>query len=479
MRRKTVTFALFAGLLLGMSLAPLLSRAKPAMIPATFADIAEKVRPSVVNISSVRIINSPFNNYNQFNDPLMQEFFQHFFGPNWSLQQQQPQKSVSLGSGVIVDSKGYILTNYHVIDKANEIIVKVKDGKEYQAVVVGSDPKTDLAVIRLKHKAHWVAADLGDSDQVRVGDWVLALGSPFGLEQTVTSGIISAKSRTIGQGPYDNFLQTDASINPGNSGGPLVNLDGQVIGINTAIVSQSGGSIGIGFAIPINMAKKIYQDLISTGMVRRGWLGVNIQNLTPALSSHFKLPANTRGVLINAVFRGGPADRAGIKPGDILVTFKGHHIATDKDLLRLVAQTSEGEKITVTIFHDGAVRKLKVKMGDLEKAQRARNTSRQAPAARTIPESNSALLGLEVEDRPADQKGGHSGVVIVSVEPGSPAEGAGLLPGDAIREVNRQQVNNAKTFNTLVDRLKPSDDLLILLERHDYTIYVAMKIPRP
>ncbi len=471
-------------LMLVVTLGPGLLWAKPAMIPATFADIAEKVRPSVVNISSVRIVNSPYNNFNQFNDPVMQEFFRHFFGPNWSMQQQQPQKSVSLGSGVIVDGKGYILTNYHVVDKANEIIVKLKDGKEYQATLVGSDSKTDLAVIQLKKKADWVAADLGDSDQVRVGDWVLALGSPFGLEQTVTSGIISAKSRTIGQGPYDDFLQTDASINPGNSGGPLVNLDGQVIGINTAIVSQSGGSIGIGFAIPINMAKKIYQDIVVMGSVRRGWLGVNVQNLTASLSSRFNLPDSTRGVLINAVFKDGPADQAGIKPGDVLVRFKDRQVTSDKELLRLVAQAAEGEKIPIAILRDGTIKQMHVKIGDLDKAQRQQSVERAAVAASTTPATNRDLLGLEVNDYGHNQSQSRgqrvtAGVVIVSVQPGSPAEGAGLLPGDVIREVNRQQVNETKGFNTLVNRLKPGEDLLLLLERHDYAIYVAMKIPTP
>ncbi len=449
------------------------------MVPESFAEVAKKISPAVVNISAVRIVSRSFSGRQRmFNDPFTQEFFEHFFGPRGFREEMPAQKSTSLGSGVIVDKRGYVLTNSHVVEKGSEILVKLKDGEEYQAKVVGTDPKTDLAIIKLQGRKIWPAAEMGDSDQVRVGDWVVALGSPFGLEQTVTAGIISAKGRTIGQGPYDNFLQTDASINPGNSGGPLVDMQGRVIGINTAIFSRSGGSLGIGFAIPINMAAKIYRDIVNTGVVHRGWMGVYIQALTPELARHFRLKS-IKGVLLSAVVEGGPAAKAGLKAGDVVVRFNGKAVDSPNDLQRLVAQADENETVTLRIIRNGSKKRIKIRMGDQAKAEgRTIAKSVGEPVSKT----RNKLLGLEVENLTQETArrlgtGILSGVVVKAVQTGSPAEAAGISPGDIIHEVNHIRVSNQKDFQRLLKALKPGDDLLLLIKRHDYTIFVAMKIP--
>jgi serine protease Do len=454
--------------------------ADPKMVPISFSEIAEKVSPAVVNISTVRIVQNPFSGQpNTFRDPNMQEFFEHFFGPQM-YREAPPQKSTSLGSGVIVDPEGYVLTNNHVVEKAAEIIVKTKDGTEYKAEVVGNDPKTDLAVLRLQGKKKWPYADMGNSEKARVGDWVVAMGSPFGLEQTVTAGIISAKGRIVGQGPYDNFIQTDASINPGNSGGPLIDMSGKVIGINTMIVSRSGGSLGIGFAIPISMAEKIYTDIRNTGVAHRGWLGVYIQALTPQLAQHFSLK-NTDGVLISAVVEKGPADNAGITPGDIIVRFNNQTVKTPNDLQRLVAQTKEKEKIWVVVIRGGSKKRLKVRIGDQAKAEGTVKTAK-ATRAKAEAKPNTSLLGIKIKNITSEvarqlKTKNNRGVVVVAVQSGSPAEGAGIVPGDVVREINQEQVNNQKSFTKLLKKLEPGDELLLRVERRDYPIYMVMKIP--
>ncbi|MCK5241075.1 DegQ family serine endoprotease [bacterium] len=456
--------------------------AEPQMVPVSFSEIAEKVAPAVVNISTVRIVKSPFSGQsNMFRDPYMQEFFEHFFGPQM-YREAPPQKSTSLGSGVIVDPEGYVLTNNHVVEKAAEIIVKLKDGQEFKAELVGNDPKTDLAVLKLQGKKKWPYAEMGNSQKAKVGDWVVAMGSPFGFEQTVTAGIISAKGRTIGQGPYDDFIQTDASINPGNSGGPLIDMQGKVIGINTVIVSvsRSGGSLGIGFAIPISMAEKIYTDIINTGVAHRGWLGVYIQALTPQLAQHFNL-TDTDGVLISAVVEKGPADKAGIKPGDIIIRFNNQEVKTQNDLQRLVAQASEKEKIWVVVLRAGKKKRLRVRIGDQAKAEgkvKPRQQIKQQPAK----QPDAMLLGIKIKDisvtdaRQLNTKN-TQGVVVTAVQSGSPAEGAGIVPGDIVREINQEKVGNQKTFLKLLKNLKPGDQLLLRVERRDYPIYMVMKIP--
>jgi serine protease Do len=468
---------LISGLLGSASL--LATAAWPAaMIPATFSDVAEKVGPAVVNISAVRMVQSPFAYPQQFADPQMQEFFDEFFGPQFQ-REMPPQQSTSLGSGVIVDQEGYILTNNHVVEKSTEILVKTNDGKEYQAKIIGTDPKTDVAVLKLEGRRTWPAASMGDSDAAKVGDWVVALGSPFGLEQTVTSGIISAKGRVIGQGPYDDFIQTDASINPGNSGGPLVDLQGQIIGINTLIVSRSGGSLGIGFAIPINMAKRVYQDILKTGQVRRGWLGIYIQPLTAELADHFQVP-NAEGVLITAVAESGPADRSGLKAGDVIVRFNAQAVKNPNELQRLIGGTHGKDSVAVDILRNGKALQLKVQIGDQTEAE----GQAASPVLRTTvrPSSGGNVLGLMFEDLTPQlarqlKTDDLAGVAVKAVQPGSPAEGAGIQPGDIIREVNRLQVKNRSVVDRILKSLKPGDELLLKIEREDYPIYMVMKVP--
>ncbi|MEW6516996.1 MAG: DegQ family serine endoprotease [candidate division FCPU426 bacterium] len=449
-----------------------------AMIPATFSDVAEKVGPAVVNISAVRIVQSPFAYPQQFADPQMQEFFEYFFGPQFQ-REMPPQQSTSLGSGVIVDPEGYILTNNHVVEKSAEILVKTNDGKEYKAKIVGTDPKTDVAVLKLEGRRSWPAAGLGDSDAAKVGDWVVALGSPFGLEQTVTSGIISAKGRVIGQGPYDDFIQTDASINPGNSGGPLVDLEGKVIGINTLIVSRTGGSLGIGFAIPVNMAKRVYQDILKTGQVRRGWLGVYIQPLTPELAEHFRVP-NAEGVLITAVTENGPAERGGLKAGDVIVGFNGQAVKNPNELQRLVGGTHGKDTTSVEVLRNGRTVQVKVQVGDQSEAEGAAALPAPRSAAKAPQTGN--VLGLMFEDLTPQlarqlRTNDLAGVVVKAVQPGSPAEGAGIQPGDIIREINRLQVKNRGVVDKALKALKPGEELLLKIERDDYPIYMVMKVP--
>jgi serine protease Do len=447
------------------------------MVPASFSGVAEKIAPAVVNISVLRIIRQSIPDEMSM-DPQIREFFEQFYGPR--PYRQYTQKQTSLGSGVIVDPRGYILTNNHVVSKASEIVVKLKDGKEYPAEIVGTDSTTDLAVVKIKGQGTWPAAELGDTEKVKVGDWVLAVGSPFGLEQTVTAGIISAKGRTIGQGPYDDFIQTDASINPGNSGGPLVDMEGRVIGINTIILSPSGGSLGIGFAVPINMAARIFKDLINTGSVHRGWLGVVIQPLTPELAAHFSI-TDAKGILVSSLVENGPAARGGIQSGDVIIEFNGRSITAPNELQRAVAQVGVGEAINLKVIREGRKLELAVRLGDQNDARRpARLMQKAAQPSKARTASN--VLGLTVEPLNPDwgKKLGVSnlsGVVIASVDPGSAADGAGLAPGDIIRELNRQRIKTVDEYKKFMKSLKPGADLLVLIEREGSAIYVAMKIP--
>jgi serine protease Do len=447
------------------------------MVPESFSSVAEKIAPSVVNISVLRIVRQSVPD-EMFMDPRIQEFFEQFYGPQTA--RQVTQRQTSLGSGVIIDPRGYVLTNNHVVAKASEIMVKLKDGREFPGEIIGLDPTTDLAVVKIKGNSVWPVAELGDVEKVRVGDWALAVGSPFGLEQTVTSGIISAKGRTIGQGPYDDFIQTDASINPGNSGGPLVDLDGRVIGINTVILSPSGGSLGIGFAVPINLAARIFKDLINTGSVHRGWLGVVIQPLTPELAAHFGIK-DSKGILVSSLVENGPAALGGIKTGDVMVQFNGRSIAAPNELQRAVAQVPVGETALVTVMRDGKRMDLNIRLGDQNDARRPAKLSQKALPKKERPADN--VLGITVEPltREWGKKLGVSnlaGVVIASVDANSAADGSGLTPGDIIRELNRQKITKVEDYKQRLKSLKPGGDLLVLIEREGSAIYVAMKVPQ-
>jgi len=432
--------------------------------PQSFADLAERVKPAVVNISTTTTVRVPGNPFRHFFGPEeggpFGDFFKRFFGdiPDRQLKQQ------SLGSGFIIDKDGYIITNNHVVEGADEIKVKLADGREFKAKVVGRDSKTDLALIKISSLFKDLPTlPLGDSDKIRVGDWVLAIGNPFGLEHTVTQGIISATGRVIGSGPYDNFLQTDAPINPGNSGGPLINLKGEVIGINSAIVATGQG---IGFAIPSNMAKTVISQLKEKGKVTRGWIGVSIQSLTPEIAQSFKLKEPT-GALVADVMPGSPADIAGIKRGDIIISFDGKEIKSMSDLPRTVAETPVGKDVDIKIIRNGKEMPMKLKVAELTEQRIA--SQMQAPS-----------LGMKVDNinprwqREFGIKDG-SGVVVIDVEPDSPADDAGLQAGDVIKEVNRKSIRNVRDYHDGMVKTEKNNQVLFLIKRGAHIFYVTIK----
>jgi len=436
-------------------------------VPSTFSDVAEKVRPAVVNISTVQIINRNVDPYYDrfFEDEMMRRFF------GVPMQPPGPQKRQSLGSGFVVSKDGYILTNNHVVDGADEITVRFSDQRELKAKLIGKDKETDIAVIKVNAKDLSVL-ELGDSDLMKVGDWVVAIGSPFGLEQTVTQGIISAKGRNIGAGAYDDFLQTDAAINPGNSGGPLVDLQGRVIGINTAITSRSGGYEGVGFAIPINMASKIYEDITGKGKVVRGWLGVGLQELTPELSKHFK---TKEGVLVAQVFKGGPAEKGGMQQGDVILEFDGKKVKGYRALQGMVAGTPVGREIKIKVKRSGSDKELKVKMGDREK--------QMANASVPEPEPEKAgALGITASDITNEIRNQYgirseSGALVIEVAGGSLADEAGITRGDIIHEMNGIRIRSAKDFNEAAAKtVKRGEETVLLIERANTMIYLAFTV---
>jgi serine protease Do len=444
---------------------------RPPVVPAalpipsgSFSQVAETVGPAVVNINTV----TRWTGRTPIEEFFGEDFFRRFFGE--VPEREQVQRS--LGSGVIVDSSGIVLTNAHVVDRATEIEAVTADGKKHRAQVVGVDRRTDLAVLKLQGGGPYPAATLGDSDKLKVGDWVLAIGSPFGLQQTVTAGIISAKGRSIGQGPFDDFLQTDAAINPGNSGGPLVNMSGEVVGINSAIASRTGQYAGVGFSIPSNMAKRIYTELAAKGKVTRGWLGVSIQPLTPELAKSFGLK-DEKGVLISDVVQDSPAERAGIAAGDIVVEFDGKKVDTPQDLQKAVAATVPGKGVPLKVWRDKSEKKLEIKIGE---------TPDETVALKSTNKGRS-LLGLDVRPvtpdiaRQLNLRGGE-GVVIFSVEDDSAAAEAGLQRGDVIREVNRQRVRSVQDFDRATRDVKEGDRVTVLLQRGQQSLYVAFTVAR-
>jgi serine protease Do len=443
----------------------------PVQMPpqgGTFASIADAIRPAVININTVSRGGGGPQGRTPFEEFFGEEFFRRFFG---EVPERIPQRS--LGSGVIVDPTGIALTNAHVVDKATEIEVVTLDGGKHRAKVIGVDKKTDLAVLKLDDgKASFKFARLGDSDRIQVGDWVLAVGSPFGLQATVTAGIISAKARQLDQGPFDDFLQTDAAINPGNSGGPLVNMQGEVVGINTAIVA--GGS-GIGFAIPSNMARKIYTELRDKGRVTRGWLGVSIQPLTPELARSFG-SKDAKGVLINEVMPDSPAAKAGLKPGDILLEFEGRSMEGTGDLQRAVGFFSPDRTAKLKILRDQAEKVIEVKVGQAPDERQAQQQRPSGGRARS-------MLGLEV--RPVTPEIARQlnlrttdGVIVFRVEDGTPAAEAGVQRGDVVKQLNGQTVKTMADFERLTGNMKEGDPLTVLLQRGAMSLYVAFRIGR-
>jgi serine protease Do len=429
--------------------------------------LVKETKPSVVNVSTTTVVKGmglPGRFGNPFRDFFgNDDIFEKFFGN----EQSREFKQRSLGSGVIIDKEGYILTNNHVVEKATSIKVKLSDGKEYDAKVIGKDAKTDIALIKVNVRNSLPVAVLGDSDKLEVGDWVMAIGNPYGLDHTVTAGIVSAKGRVIGQGPYDDFIQTDASINPGNSGGPLFNLRGEVVGINTAIIS---GGQGIGFAIPVNMAKALLPQLKSNGKIVRGWLGVVIQRVTPELAKGFGLK-ELEGALVSDVMEDGPAAKAGIRRGDVIVSFDGKPIKEIDQLPRIVAATPVGKKARIRLIREGSPVEVDVTIAEgKEELQEAANTGPDV-------DKNYGLVVQNVTPEIAHHLNirDTKGVIVTDVQQGSPANEADVRAGDIIREVNRKPVRNVDDFREIVSKVRPKEGVVMLVKRENVTFYAVIK----
>lgn len=434
----------------------------------SLSGLVKSVRPSVVNISTTSVIKGPnmhdrfFGQQNPFRDFFGEDFFERFFGDS----QKREFKQRSLGSGCIIDREGYIITNNHVVEKAQTIKVKLIDGKEYDATVVGKDPKTDLALIKIDAKNNLPAATFGDSDVLEIGDWVVAIGNPFGLETTVTAGIVSAKGRVIGAGPYDDFIQTDASINPGNSGGPLFNLKGEVVGINTAIVASGQG---IGFAIPVNMAKELLPQLKSKGRVTRGWLGVVIQKITPEIAKTFGLK-ESEGALVSDVTEGGPAEKAGIKRGDVIVSFNGKAIKEVDALPKLVGSTEVGKKAKVGLIRDGKSLEMEVVIGELkdEQLQASKKPEVEKDFGLVVQNITPEIAKhLNLKDK--------RGVIVTDVQPGSPAQEGDIRSGDIIKEINRKPIKNIEEFKEAMKKVNIKEGAVLLIQRETATFYMVLR----
>jgi serine protease Do len=448
---------------------PAVSASEAVMVPVNFTELAEKAKPGVVNIRTVKTTNGGgpvFRHFFGRNPHGGQDPFQDFFG----LGPQREFKQRSLGSGFLLDNEGYIVTNNHVVEDADQIKVRLSDESEYDATIIGRDPKTDLALIKIDAPSKDLKPlQLGDSDTIPVGSWVVAIGSPFGLEQTVTAGIVSAKGRIIGSGPYDDFIQTDASINPGNSGGPLLNLKGEVVGINTAIVASGQG---IGFAIPINMAGGIINQLKDSGEVSRGWLGVGIQDLTPELAEYYAIKEK-EGVLVTQTYEGDPADKAGIKEGDVIVAVDGKRIASSRELSRTVAEAGVGNKMSLTVLRDGREKEIDVKL--------AKRPDTEPTMARG--EARSDDLGLkvrEIDPEIAERLGldeNTKGVVVTGVNPDSKAAEADIRQGDVVIEINRKPVTSLEDYTAQLRKIDTGDTVQMLLRRGGGGL-VAVKFKR-
>jgi serine protease Do len=442
---------------------PSVSTSSASRGPDNIADIAEKVIDAVVNISTSQKVETRNTPMPQLpNDPQLDELFRDFFNRRGQGDQQNrergPRRVNSLGSGFIIDSSGIVVTNNHVISEADEITVILNDGSRLKAELIGKDQKTDIALLRVKPDKPLKSVKFGDSEKLRLGEWVIAIGNPFSLGGSVTAGIVSARNRDINSGPYDNYIQTDAAINRGNSGGPLFNLDGEVIGINTAIISPSGGSIGIGFAVPSKTAMPVIDQLRQFGETRRGWLGVRIQQVTDEIAESLKI-SPPRGALVAGVDDKGPAKPAGIEPGDVIVKFDGKDIKEMRDLPRAVADTPVGKQTPVVIIRKGKEETKTVTLGRLEDGEKlaaADPKSDSAPDKSVVKKT----LGLELANMSDDLRKRYKikdtvkGVVITGIDSNSPAADKRLSPGDVIVEIAQEAVANADDLQVKIDKLK-------------------------
>ena len=462
--------------------APGPSRASAQEMPPSFAPVAKDLLPSVVNIATTRNVDQQAGPLGQLPEghPL-REFFERFGGGDRGSQQQR--RTRSLGSGFVIDEGGYVVTNHHVIKQADQVSVVLQDDTRLQAEVVGSDPKTDLALLKVDAERELTAVDWGDSAGAQVGDWVLAIGNPFGLGGSVTAGIVSARGRAINAGPYSRFIQTDTAINRGNSGGPLFNTEGEVIGVNTAILSPSGGNVGVGFALPSKVAQPIIAELKDNGEVVRGWLGVSVQPVTDQLARGLELPQDA-GALIGDVRPNSPAEQAGLKSGDVVVGFDGEAVDDPRDLAWKTAQRDPGETVELSLFRDGERRTVAVELGRLSDAgQQAAAAGGTDKLARLTAEAMGVQLAeprpqvLEQFDLPRDV----DGAVVARVAPNGPAAAQGVRPGDVIRQVGRRAVDSPRDVHTAVEQAlaQGNDGLVVLLRRGNQTQFISIPLVRP
>ena len=433
--------------------------------PPSFANIAKKAGPGVVNILAFKLITTDSRELNQVGqDDPFRDYFDRFFKDRMPKEYRQ----AFWGSGFIIDQAGLVLTNNHVVENTTELKVRLANGREFKAGIVGQDPKTDLALIRIESDQPVASLPLGDSESLEVGDWIVAIGNPFGFGNTVTSGIVSAKYRQIGAGGYDNFIQTDASINPGNSGGPLLNMAGEVVGINSAIFSQLGGSLGIGFAIPINLAKSLLPQL-RQGKVKRSFLGVMLQDITPLLKQKLNLGTDI-GALVSDIFPGGPAEKAGLQRGDAIISFDGKTIRNSHDLPQIVAATPIGKKVELVVARKEKHLTLYATTEEMKEAEKTSETLEEEP-----------LLGLVLQAITPELAQKYSlprnrGLLILEVEEGSAADEADLTSGDIIIEVEGKPISDITTFNRTAAPYLRGGTLLLLVDRNGGTVYVTLSI---
>ena len=476
------TAPFLALLILGFMLPTTVSAKAP---PESFADLAERLLPAVVNIATTQTVDtSRVPDMPQFppGSPF-EEFFKDFFERNQGQRPQRPRRAQSLGSGFIIDPEGIVVTNNHVIAEADEITVRLQDDTEYSAKLIGRDPKTDIAVLEIDPGDRVLPfVSFGQSDALRVGDWVVAIGNPFGLGGTVTAGIVSARGRDIGQGPYDDFIQTDASINRGNSGGPLFNLAGEVVGINTAIFSQTGGSVGIGFAIASDLAVGVVDQLQEFGRTRRGWLGVRIQQVSDEIAESLGLDA-ARGALVADVTKEGPAEAAGIRPGDVILEFNGQPVDEMRQLPRIVADTRVGEEVPVSVWRNGQRETVTAVLGELEQAEEAQLITTSATEGPKDEGRVEALgLGLAtLTPQLRDEFGiedGVEGVVVTEVDDASGAADKGIREGDVILEVGQDEVRSPSDVENQVEAARSSNkqSVLLYIDRQGASLFIALRI---
>ncbi len=430
-----------------------------------FSEVSKRVIPAVVSVQVEKSI-TVSRGMDPFGTPFDDEFFERFFGRRF--RQPTPEKRMQRGqgSGFIISADGYILTNNHVVGEADKITVALNDGRELQAKVIGTDPKSDVALIKVEAD-NLPVIELGDSDKLEIGEWVIAVGNPFGLSETVTVGVVSAKSRSVGIAEYEDFIQTDAAINPGNSGGPLLNLDGQAIGINSAIFSQSGGYMGIGFAIPINMAKNIKEQLLKTGKVNRGYVGIEMDKngVTPDKAKFFGLDKN-QGVIITRVMEDSPAAKGGLKDGDVIIKLNGQEVKNNQSFRTAISQLEPGTKVELTVVRNNEQKTLTVAIGSMDDSG-------------LVSSEAVGKIGLEISDIDSDtaERFGFNstdGVIVTKVARGSAAEKAGIRPGMVILSVNRQRTNSVKDFNAAMKKVK--DKVLLLVRNEDYAEYIVLDL---